>query len=173
MGNCTVFNGQARVESPTEMSIGEANPNAPPTFLNVGGRARIPEMPGIHGLPYLTNTSILELEVLPRHLVVVGGSYIGLEFAQMFRRFGSEVTVIEKGSHLLWRGDADICSAIEAIFANEGITIRTKAECIRFEARGEDIAAGVNCAVEEPAEVVGSHVLLAVGRRPNTDDLGA
>jgi pyruvate/2-oxoglutarate dehydrogenase complex dihydrolipoamide dehydrogenase (E3) component len=90
----------------------------------------------------------------------------------MFRRFGSEVTVIEKGPHLLWREDDDICAAIEGIFANEGIAIRTEAECIRFEPRGQDIAAGVNCAPDQPEEVVGSHVLLAVGRRPNTDDLG-
>jgi len=173
MKNCTVYRGHARFESPNSLRVGDDLITADKIFLNVGGRAHIPDMPGIDTVPYLTNTSILELEVLPRHLVVVGGSYIGLEFAQMFRRFGSEVTVIEKGSHLLWREDADICSAIEGIFANEGITIRTKAECIRFEARGDNIAAGVNCAVEEPAEVVGSHVLLAVGRRPNTDDLGA
>jgi len=173
MKNCTVYKGHARFESPHSLRVGGDLITADKIFLNVGGRANIPDMPGIDTVPYLTNTSILELEVLPRHLVVVGGSYIGLEFAQMFRRFGSEVTVIEKGSHLLWREDTDICSAIEGIFANEGITIRTKAECIRFEARGEDIAVGVNCAAGEPAEVVGSHVLLAVGRRPNTDDLGA
>jgi pyruvate/2-oxoglutarate dehydrogenase complex dihydrolipoamide dehydrogenase (E3) component len=173
MRNCTVYQGHARFESPHSLRVGDDLITADKIFLNVGGRAHIPDMPGIDTVPYLTNTSILELEVLPRHLVIVGGSYIGLEFAQMFRRFGSEVTVIEKGSHLLWREDADICSAIEGIFANEGITIRTRAECIRFEARGEDVAAGVNCAVGEPAEVVGSHLLLAVGRRPNTDDLGA
>jgi pyruvate/2-oxoglutarate dehydrogenase complex dihydrolipoamide dehydrogenase (E3) component len=103
--------------------------------------------------------------------VVVGGSYIGLEFAQMFRRFGSEVTVIEKGPHLLWREDGDICAAIEGIFANEAIAIRTEAECIRLEPRGKQIAVAVNCAAGEP-EVIGSHVLLAVGRRPNTDSLG-
>jgi pyruvate/2-oxoglutarate dehydrogenase complex dihydrolipoamide dehydrogenase (E3) component len=100
----------------------------------------------------------------------VGGSYIGLEFAQMFRRFGSEVTVIEKGPRLLWHEDPDISTAIEEIFKAEGIEIRTEAECVRFEPRGQDIAAGVNCATGEP-EVVGTHVLLAVGRRPNTDDL--
>jgi pyruvate/2-oxoglutarate dehydrogenase complex dihydrolipoamide dehydrogenase (E3) component len=172
MKNCTVYKGHARFESPDSLRVGDELITADKIFLNVGGRAHIPNLPGIDQVPYLTNTSILELEVLPPHLVVVGGSYIGLEFAQMFRRFGSEVTVIEKGSHLLWREDADICGAIEGIFANEGIAIRTRAECIRFEARGQDVAAGVNCAVGEPEEVVGSHVLLAVGRRPNTDDLG-
>lgn len=171
MKNCTVYEGHARFESPHELRVGDEVISADQIFLNVGGRANVPNMPGIDRISYLTNTSILDLEVLPRHLVVVGGSYIGLEFAQMFRRFGSEVTVIEKGSHLLWREDEDICAAIEGIFVNEGIAIRTEAECIRFEPRGDDVAAGVNCASGEP-EVVGSHVLLAVGRRPNTDDLG-
>jgi pyruvate/2-oxoglutarate dehydrogenase complex dihydrolipoamide dehydrogenase (E3) component len=128
-------------------------------------------MPGIGTIPYLTNTSVLDLEALPRHLVVVGGSYIGLEFAQMYRRFGSEVTVIEKGPRLIWREDPDVSIAIAEIFTQEGIAIRTDAECISFEAREHDIGAGVNCVTGEP-EVVGSHVLLAVGRRPNTDDLG-
>jgi len=171
MNNCTVYKGHARFESAHELRVGDDLIAADKIFLNVGGRAIVPEMPGIDSVPYLTNTSILDLEVLPRHLLIVGGSYIGLEFAQMFRRFGSEVTVIEKGPHLLWREDADICGAIESIFANEGIIVRTEAECVRFARRGEDIVAGVNCASGEP-EVVGSHVLLAVGRRPNTDDLG-
>jgi pyruvate/2-oxoglutarate dehydrogenase complex dihydrolipoamide dehydrogenase (E3) component len=153
------------------MRVGDDLIAAEKIYLNVGGRAIVPDMPGVNSVPYLTNTSILELQTVPRHLVVVGGSYIGLEFAQMFRRFGSEVTVIEKGPHLLWREDDDICTAIEGIFTKEGITIRAEAECIRFEPRGQDIAAGVNCVNGEP-EVVGSHVLLAVGRRPNTDDLG-
>lgn len=171
MKNCTVYKGHARFEASHQLRVGEDLISADKVFLNVGGRANVPHMPGIDTIPYLTNTSILELEVLPRHLIVVGGSYIGLEFAQMFRRFGSEVTVIEKGPHLLGCEDADICEAIEGIFAKEDITIRTAAECVRFESRGQDICAGVNCSNGEP-EVVGSHVLLAVGRRPNTDDLG-
>jgi pyruvate/2-oxoglutarate dehydrogenase complex dihydrolipoamide dehydrogenase (E3) component len=171
MKNCTVFKSHARFESPHQLRVGDDLISADKIYLNVGGRAIVPEMPGVTNVPYLTNTSILDLETVPRHLVVVGGSYIGLEFAQMFRRFGSEVTVIEKGPHLLWREDEDICTAIEGIFTKEGITIRAQAECIRFEARGQDIAAAVNCTSGEP-EVVGSHVLLAVGRRPNTDDLG-
>jgi pyruvate/2-oxoglutarate dehydrogenase complex dihydrolipoamide dehydrogenase (E3) component len=171
MKNCTVFKGHARFESPHRMRVGDDLIAAEKIYLNVGGRAMVPDMPGVNSVPYLTNTSILEMQTVPRHLVVVGGSYIGLEFAQMFRRFGSEVTVIEKGPHLLWREDEDICTAIEGIFTKEGITIRAQAECIRFEPRGQDIAAAVNCVNGEP-EVVGSHVLLAVGRRPNTDDLG-
>jgi pyruvate/2-oxoglutarate dehydrogenase complex dihydrolipoamide dehydrogenase (E3) component len=171
MKNCTVFEGHARFESPHTLRVGDDLIGAEKIFLNVGGRAIVPDMPGVNSVPCLTNTSILDLDTLPRHLVVVGGSYIGLEFAQMYRRFGSEVTVIEKGPHLLWREDPDVCAAIEEIFTKEGIAIRTEAECVRFEPRGQDIAAGVNCTTGEP-EVVGSHVLLAVGRRPNTDDLG-
>ncbi|MBV8852122.1 MAG: mercuric reductase, partial [Sinobacteraceae bacterium] len=119
-----------------------------------------------------TNTSILELQELPEHLVVVGGSYVGLEFAQMFRRFGSRVTVVEKGPRLVNREDADVSQGIRAILEAEGIQVRTAAECIRFARRADRIAVGVECHEGEP-EVLGSHVLLAVGRRPNTDDLGS
>jgi len=171
MERCTVLQGHARFESPHELRVGDDLIAAERIFINVGGRAVVPDMPGVNRVPYLTNTSILELDALPRHLVVVGGSYIGLEFAQMYRRFGSDVTVIEKGPRLIWREDPDISTAIQKIFEEAGIEIRTEAECIRFEPRGQDIAAGVNCATGEP-EVLGSHVLLAVGRRPNTDDLG-
>ena len=152
------------------MRIGDELIAAERIFVNAGGRALVPDMPGVDRVPYLTNTSILELDVLPRHLVVVGGSYIGLEFAQMYRRFGSEVTVIEKGPRLIQREDEDVSAAIRTILENEGVTIRTDADCIRFEPRGRDIAVGVDCAAG-PSEIVGSHALLAVGRRPNTDDL--
>jgi len=171
MERCTVVQGHARFESPREMRIGDEVISAERIFINVGGRAVVPDLPGVNQVPYLTNTSILEFEVLPRHLIVVGGSYIGLEFAQMYRRFGSEVTVIEMKPRLIWREDPDVSTAIREIFEKEGIAIRTEAECIRFEPREPDIAAGVNCTTGEP-EVLGSHVLLAVGRRPNTDALG-
>ena len=171
MERCTVIHGHARFESPHEVRVGDEVIKAERIFINVGGRAIVPDMPGVDEVPYLTNTSILELDVLPRHLIVVGGSYIGLEFAQMYRRFGSEVTVIEKGPRLIWKEDPEVSAAIQEIFENEGIEIRTEAQCIRFEPRKQDIAAGVTCATGEP-EVLGSHVLLAVGRRPNTDSLG-
>jgi pyruvate/2-oxoglutarate dehydrogenase complex dihydrolipoamide dehydrogenase (E3) component len=171
MERCTVIQGHARFESPHEVRIGDDLITAERIFINVGGRAHVPEMPGVDRVPYLTNTSILELDVLPRHLIIVGGSYIGLEFAQMYRRFGSEVTIIEKGARLIWKEDPDVSTAIQEIFEKEGIAIRTEAECIRFEPRKRDIAAGVDCRTGEP-EVIGSHVLLAVGRRPNTDSLG-
>jgi pyruvate/2-oxoglutarate dehydrogenase complex dihydrolipoamide dehydrogenase (E3) component len=171
MERCTVIQGHAHFESPHEVRIGDDVITAERIFINVGGRAAVPDMPGVDKVPYLTNTSILELDVLPRHLIVVGGSYIGLEFAQMYRRFGSEVTVIEMKPRLIWREDPDVSTAIQEIFEKEGIAIRTEAECIRFEPRKQDISAGVNCRAGEP-EVMGSHVLLAVGRRPNTDSLG-
>jgi pyruvate/2-oxoglutarate dehydrogenase complex dihydrolipoamide dehydrogenase (E3) component len=128
-------------------------------------------MPGIDRVATLTNTSILELDILPQHLVVVGGSYVGLEFAQMYRRFGAAVTVVEMAPQLIKREDADVSAAVKEILEAEGIAVRLDAECIRFEPRGAEIAVGLECASGAP-EVLGSHVLLATGRRPNTDDLG-
>jgi pyruvate/2-oxoglutarate dehydrogenase complex dihydrolipoamide dehydrogenase (E3) component len=171
MRNCTVFQGHARFQAPHEVRVGDELLTAERIFINVGGRALVPEMPGIHDVSTLTNTTILELDTLPRHLVIVGGSYIGLEFAQMYRRFGSAVTVVEMTSRLIHREDADVSAAIKEILEREGIAVRLDAECISFAKRGDDIGVGVNCKSGEP-EVVGSHVLLAVGRRPNTDDLG-
>ena len=171
MDRCTVLQGHARFESPHQVRVGEELLESRRIFLNVGGRAAVPDLPGVRSIPYLTNTSILDMDTLPAHLVVIGGSYIGLEFAQMFRRFGSQVSVIEKGPRLISREDEDVSAAIESILTAEGITVRTSAECIHFEKRGTEIIAGVECSDGAP-EVPGSHVLLAVGRRPNTDDLG-
>ena len=159
------------LSSPTTISVGEQLLEAPQIFLNVGGRAAFPPMPGLDKVEVLTNTGILGLDVLPRHLVVVGGSYIGLEFGQMFRRFGCEVTIVEKGSRLIGREDEDVSKAVEGILLNEGIKLRLDAECIHFAPHPDGIAVGVDCTSGE-REVIGSHVLLAVGRRPNTDDLG-
>jgi pyruvate/2-oxoglutarate dehydrogenase complex dihydrolipoamide dehydrogenase (E3) component len=167
---CTLIYGHARFQSPREVRVGDDVLSADQIFLNVGGRAVIPDFPGVPDVPYLTNTSILELQAVPPHLIVIGGSYVGLEFAQMFRRFGSEVTVIEKGPRLVGHEDEDISEAITDILTREGITIRTDAECIRFRPRRDGVDAVVTCLSGDP-EVSGSHVLLAVGRRPNTDDL--
>lgn len=171
MAGLTVFTGHARFEAPDTLRIGDELIGAPRIFLNVGGRAAVPHMPGIDEVPYLTNSSIVALDRLPEHLVVVGGSYIGLEFAQMYRRFGAEVTVIEKGPRLVPREDEDVSAAIRDILEDEGIAIRTGAECISFARRGGGIGASVDCAAGSP-EVIGSDVLFAVGRRPNTEDLG-
>jgi pyruvate/2-oxoglutarate dehydrogenase complex dihydrolipoamide dehydrogenase (E3) component len=171
MPGCTVIEGHARFESANTIRIADQLLTAPRIFINVGGRANVPDMPGIGDVPYLTNSSMLELQFAPKHLVVVGGSYIGLEFAQMFRRFGSQVTVVEKGERLVGREDEDVSLAIASILENEGITLRTHAECIGFASHAEGVEVHVSCKQGEPT-VIGSHVLLAVGRRPNTDDLG-
>ena len=171
MENCTVFHEQARFLSSYEVQAGSETITAKQIFINVGGRAHVPKMPGIGQITYLTNTSILNLEELPEHLVVVGGSYIGLEFAQMFRRFGSEVTVVEMGPRLVQHEDEDVSAAIKEILEAEGIHLRLNAECIAFEAADKGAYVHVSCDDGEP-KVHGSHVLLAVGRIPNTDDLG-
>jgi pyruvate/2-oxoglutarate dehydrogenase complex dihydrolipoamide dehydrogenase (E3) component len=166
-----VFKGTARFESPTTVRVGDEVLEAKQIFLNVGGRADVPNLPGIHNVPFLTNTSLLALNVLPKHLVVVGGSYIGIEFGQMYRRFGSEVTIIEKGPRLVGHEDEDVSACVQSILEAEGIEIRTSAECIDLKPQGTGVVVGTNCTEGEP-DITGSHVLLAVGRVPNTDDLG-
>jgi pyruvate/2-oxoglutarate dehydrogenase complex dihydrolipoamide dehydrogenase (E3) component len=171
MTNSTLFEGQARFLSSTTIRVGDDVLEAERFFVNVGCRAVVPDFPGRDQVRTLTNTTLLELDAAPERLVIVGGSYIGLEFAQIFRRFGTAVTVVEKAPRLISREDTDVSDAIREILEAEGVEIRLEAECIRFARRGADIAVGVDCATGKP-EVVGSHVLLAVGRRPNTDDLG-
>ena len=171
MAGCTLFHGRAHFESASELRVDDDVLSAPRIFINVGGRAAIPPMPGVDTVRPLTNTTILELDAVPRHLVVVGGSYIGLEFAQMYRRFGAQVTVVEKGRRLIGREDEDVSQAVREILEAEGIAMRLSAECISFKSSGSDICVGVDCESGD-REVIGSHVLLAVGRRPNTDDLG-
>ena len=171
MKGCTVIRGQARFTGPKTVEVNGEALTAPLVFINVGGRARLPEMPGVHDVSTLNNSSMLKLDTLPRHLVVVGGSYIGLEFAQMYRRFGAEVTIVERMSRLIPREDEDVSDAIREILEGEGITVRLDSDCISFKPQGTDIAVGLNCD-RGPREAVGSHALLAVGRQPNTDDLG-
>lgn len=171
MENCTVIRGHARFVDPHTVNVGGETLSAQRIFINVGGRAARPDMPGIDQVKVLDNTDMVALDQVPRHLVVVGGSYVGLEFAQMFRRFGAEVTVVEKGPRLVSREDDDVAATIKDILEREGVTIRLDAECIRFEQHGNEIRVGLHCE-REPRDVFGSHVLLAIGRRPNTDDLG-
>ncbi|MFE0018436.1 FAD-containing oxidoreductase [Mesorhizobium sp. NPDC059054] len=169
MPGCTLFRGHARFEDQHTVRVGEELLTADKIFLNVGGRASVPDLPGIHDISFLTNSSMMDLDVLPEHLIVVGGSYISLEFAQMFRRFGSKVTVIERASRLIGREDEDVSATILSMFEKEGIAVHLGAEDISF-ARQDDQTA-VTFAHDKPP-VVGSHVLLALGRVPNTDDLG-
>jgi pyruvate/2-oxoglutarate dehydrogenase complex dihydrolipoamide dehydrogenase (E3) component len=169
--NCTVYQGHARFESPTEVRVGDHLLTANRIFINVGGRATIPPLPGVSETPYLTNSTLLDLDTLPRHLVIVGGGYVGLEFGQIFRRFGSEVTIIEKASRLIAHEDEDVSSAVREILEREGIQVRLNATCISLSRGKTGIAARVECAAGAP-EVDGSHLLLAMGRTLNTDDLG-
>ena len=169
--NVTVYRGHGRFESARTVSVNGEVLEADKIFLNVGTRALAPQMPGLEDIDYLTNATMMEVDFLPRHLIIIGGSYIGLEFAQMYRRFGSEVTVIERGDRLIKRDDEDVSETIREFLEREGVDFRLNAECVRFARSGDEIAAGVECAAGAP-EVVGSHVLLAIGRVPNTDDLG-
>jgi pyruvate/2-oxoglutarate dehydrogenase complex dihydrolipoamide dehydrogenase (E3) component len=168
--NCTVLTGQAAFEGPGQMRVGQDKLEAPLIFLNVGARPTVPAMRGVDTVPFLTSSSILELEELPQHLIVVGGGYVGLEFAQMFRRFGSEVTVIDKKPRLAAHEDEDASRVIQEIFAAEGIQVRLNANCIHLEKRDSGVAVGLECNEGAP-HIDGSHVLLAIGRTPNTGDL--
>ena len=169
--NLTVIEGHARFASPTTVSVNDHVLEAGKIFINVGGRALVPPMPGLEGSGYLTNSSMMDVDFLPEHLLVIGGSYIGLEFGQMYRRFGSRVTVIEKSPTIVAREDADVIKGVTDILRNEGVVIETGAECMRIEKRGERIAVKLDCA-EGSREAEGSHLLVAVGRVPNTGDLG-
>jgi pyruvate/2-oxoglutarate dehydrogenase complex dihydrolipoamide dehydrogenase (E3) component len=171
MERCTLIRGHARFVAPREIRVGERHLRGEKIFVNVGARAAVPDWPGVADVQYLTNTDMVSLRELPRHLVIIGGSYIGLEFGQMFRRFGSQVTIVERAPRLIPREDHDICEEMKSILQAEGIALRLSAECIRLAPHAEGIAVGVDCTEGAP-EVIGSHVLLAVGRRSNTDDLG-
>lgn len=171
MANCTVFEGHARFRSAHEIEIGGIEIAAERIFINVGGRAVVPPIPGREGISYLTNSSMMNVDFLPRHLLIVGGSYIGLEFGQMFRRFGSDVTILEAGPRLIGREDPDVSGAIREILEQEGIDIRLNTQCTRLEQQGDEILATLESAGGSSG-LRGSHLLFAVGRRPNTDDLG-
>ena len=171
MTNCTVIQGPARFQSSNTVVVNDEVLQADKIYVNVGTRARIPEMPGIHDVPFLTNSSLMDIDFLPEHFIIVGGSYVGLEFAQIYRRLGSEVTIVEMGPRLIGREDEDVSQAVREILEAEGIHIRLNAKCISLAKRDGGVAVGLTCE-EGPPEVVGTQVLLAVGRSPNTNDLG-
>jgi len=171
LNNCTVIQGHARFQSSHTVVVNDEVLQADKLFINVGGRSSVPAMPGIQDVPFLTNSSMMDVDFLPEHLVIVGGSYIGLEFGQMYRRFGSHVTIVEMGPRLIGREDEDISEAVREILEAEGIQIRLNAKCISLAKRNNGVVVRMGCD-EGPPEVVGTHVLLAVGRIPNTNDLG-
>jgi pyruvate/2-oxoglutarate dehydrogenase complex dihydrolipoamide dehydrogenase (E3) component len=172
LANVSVYRGHARFVGPRTVSVGADTLTGERVYIDVGARPAVPKLPGIDRVPYLTSDSIMELEVLPEHLIIVGGSYVGLEFAQMYRRFGSRVTVVEMGSDLIGREDRDVSEAVREILAAEDIAVRVEAKCIALErAERNDVRVRLDCRDGAPT-ATGTHVLLAVGRRPNTDDLG-
>ncbi|MBS0580815.1 MAG: FAD-containing oxidoreductase [Proteobacteria bacterium] len=171
LAHTRIYRGHARFTGPRTLQVADTAIAADRIFLDVGGRPRVPDLPGIGSIPYLTNLSVMDLATLPDHLIVIGGSYVGLEFAQMFRRFGSRVTVVEMGEHLLGREDPDVSECIAHILAAEGIALRRGAECISLHRDTDGLSVGLECSEGAPREQ-GSHVLLAVGRVPNTEDLG-
>jgi len=168
---CTVYEGHAGFIGPKEVKVGNSVLRAEKIFINVGARALVPPIPGLDQVPYLTNSSMMDVDFLPPHLIVLGGSYIGLEFAQVYRRFGSEVTVIELAPHLIAREDQDVSQAVADFLREEGIDIRLNSKVVGVEKQGGDISVTVETAGKR-SKVAGSHLLLAIGRRPNTDDLG-
>ena len=171
LDNTTVYEGHGRFEDPHIISVGEERLEADKIFINVGGRAFVPPFSNIQSVDYLTNSSIMEVDFLPEHLVIIGGSYIGLEFGQMYRRFGSRVTIVERASRLIVHEDEDISAATQEILEKEGIEIRLEADCIDGTKDGDGVLVNLDCETGA-REVRGSHLLLAVGRQPNTDDLG-
>jgi len=168
---CDVYTGHARLRAAREVTVGDETLIADRIFINVGGRAAVPSMPGLNDVPFLTNSSMMHIDSAPPHLVIVGGSYVGLEFGQMFRRFGSEVTIVEMGPRLVQREDPEVSSAIQDLLTSEGINLRLNAKCIRLGGRAGAIVAHVDCD-DDRRTVEGTHLLLAVGRQANTDDLG-
>ena len=169
--NGAVYQGHARFEDAHTVRVNEELLQAERIFINVGGRALIPKMPGLDQIRYLTNSSMMDVDFLPEHLLIVGGSYIGLEFGQMYRRFGSKVSIVEMGERLIAREDPEVSDAVREIFEREGIDIRLNAKCISAHREGDHIALGLDCA-DGGRQLKGSHLLLAVGRVPNTNDLG-
>ena len=167
--NLTVYQGHASFEGPRAIKVKEERLEADKIFINVGTRAIVP--PGFEKVDYLTNSSMMEVDFLPQHLIVIGGSYVGLEFGQMYRRFGSEVTIVQRGPRLIEREDEDISEAVKGILESEGIHVRLKAECLSGERRGDQVLVKLDCE-SDAREATGSHILLAVGRQPNTHDLG-
>ena len=171
MDNLDVYEGHGKFTSNNSVAVNDQELTAENIYINVGARARVPDMPGISNIEYFTNTTIMDVDYTPEHLIIIGGSYIGLEFAQMYRRFGSEVTVVEMSDRLISREDEDVSLGVQEILENEGINIELNAECISFKKAANKISANLSCS-DQDREVIGSHVLLAVGRVPNTHDLG-
>jgi pyruvate/2-oxoglutarate dehydrogenase complex dihydrolipoamide dehydrogenase (E3) component len=171
LANTTVYKGHARLLDSRTVRVGGDTLIGERIFLDVGGRPLVPQLPGVDKVSYLTSESMMDIGFLPEHLLIVGGSYVGLEFGQMYRRFGSRITIVEMGSRLIGREDPDVSDAVHDILASEDIDIRLDAKCIALEPAGAGVRVHLDCRTGAPT-AAGTHVLLAVGRTPNTDDLG-
>src|SRR5207244_3964860 len=167
MKHVSLVHGHAQFTGPRRIAVKGRELEAERIFINVGARAAVPDLPGVKDVPFFTNSTMMRVDFKPQHLLIVGGSYIGLEFAQMYRRFGSEVTVVERMPKLLPREDDDIAGEIRAVLKREGIRLRTDAECMELKKKGKQIVVGLHCEGGKPV-AEGSNVLLAVGRTPNT-----
>jgi pyruvate/2-oxoglutarate dehydrogenase complex dihydrolipoamide dehydrogenase (E3) component len=171
LNNATVYRGHARFVGQNAVRVNDDELSADMIFVDVGGRPRVPKMPGLDSVAYLTNVTMMDLDCVPEHLVVVGGSYVGLEFAQMMRRFGSRVTVVEMGPRLVAREDEDVSLAIQDFLHAEGLELRLGAQCVSVRKEADGLSVGLQCTEGAPRESA-THLLLAIGRVPNTDDLG-
>ena len=171
MDRLEIIQGHARFTGRRSVRVNGEVLEADRVFIDVGARARVPDIPGLDQIDYLTNSTMLDVDFVPEHLIVIGGSYIGLEFAQMYRRFGSEVTVVEMLDRIISRDDADVAHAVQEILEGEDVRFELGAECVALENADGRISVTVSCD-NEPRKIHGSHLLLAVGRVPNTDDLG-
>ncbi len=176
MENLTIIEGHARLEGAHNVRVNGELLETDKIVLNVGGRATVPDFPGVDDIDYLTNSSMMDVDFLPEHLIIVGGSYIGLEFAQMYRRFGSRVTVVERSRRLIAREDEEVSIAVQEILEAEGVEFQLGADCIELVKHDVGVRVTTNCKPlndgPDNDEIIGSHLLFAVGRRPNTDDLG-
>lgn len=168
--NGTVYRGHARFVDLKTLSVNDQTLTAEKIIINTGGRAAIPPLTGLDKVPYLTNSTLLDIDFIPKHLIIIGGSYIGLEFAQTFRRFGSRVTIVEMSDRLISREDSDISDAIREILEIEGIDIHLNAKCLSVEKSDDSVLVHLDC--NRVSQVASTHLMLAVGRKPNTDDLG-
>jgi pyruvate/2-oxoglutarate dehydrogenase complex dihydrolipoamide dehydrogenase (E3) component len=168
---CTVYEGHARFVADKKVAVNGFELDAERIFINVGGRASIPPIAGLDRVPHFTNSSMMDIDFLPSHLIILGGSYIGLEFAQVYRRFGSEVTVIELAPRLIAREDEDVSRAVAEFLKEEGIDVHVDSNVVGVEKQGNSIVVKIESAGKS-SHVVGTHLLVAIGRRPNTDDLG-
>ena len=169
--NVSLFRAWGRFEAERQIRVGDESITADRIYINAGTRPRVPDLPGLDDVPWLDNARILELTDVPEHLLILGGSYIALEFAQIFRRFGAQVTIVERGPQLVFREDGDVAAAIKEILELEGIEVVLDSSAVRVALEGE----GVALTIEQEGEqrrVTGSHLFVAVGRTPNSDGLG-